>query len=98
MLIRYNKIVDLSLKLRKNMAIYPGDPQIDIQPIKTIAKDNVNMLSVKLGTHNGTHMDAPRHHIQTGYSLDRFPPSYFVNKAMKIDLVPDIEGPYTACK
>jgi arylformamidase len=93
MLIKYNKMIDLSLKLENDMAIYPGDPPIDITSLRTMEKDRVNMLGLNMSTHHGTHLDAPRHQLAEGESLDTLPLNMYINRAMKIDLVPVEEGP-----
>lgn len=88
----WKNIVDLSLPLSRTTPVYPGDPAIDLKEAKTIEKDRVNILSLKISTHHGTHFDAPFHQLGDGRTLDSFPPEYFVNKALKIDLTKTKEG------
>lgn len=57
------KIYDLSKELF-SAAVYPGDPAPQKTPFFEISETcpcNVTVLS--LGSHNGTHMDAPKHFV-----------------------------------
>ena len=90
--IEFTKIVDLSLKLHSNMALYPGDPPIDIRPILSMPGDRVNILGINMSTHHGTHVDAPYHQVADGRLLDEFPLDTFIKNAIKIDVVPGDEG------
>lgn len=57
------KIYDLSKELF-SAAVYPGDPAPSKTPFFEISEScpcNVTVLS--MGSHNGTHMDAPKHFV-----------------------------------
>ena len=57
------KIYDLSKELF-SAAVYPGDPAPQKTPFFEISETcpcNVTVLS--MGSHNGTHMDAPKHFV-----------------------------------
>ena len=88
-------IVDLSLTLRSRLAVYPGDPPIEIRRVRAMPEDEVNILELCLSTHHGTHLDAPSHQINGGRCLDEYPLSKFINHAVKIDLKPGKSGPCT---
>lgn len=93
MVIKYDKIIDLSLKLHNDMAIYPGDPPISIKPFRSMPEDRVNMLELKMSTHHGTHIDVPLHQVADGESLDQYYPPAFVKHTTKLDMVPESLGP-----
>ncbi len=93
MVIKYEKIVDLSLRLHNNMATYPGDPPISIRPLSFMPEDKMNMLGIDMSVHHGTHIDVPLHQMAGGASLDQYPPSMFVKNTMRLDLVPEVAGP-----
>jgi kynurenine formamidase len=75
------------------MAVYPGDPPIDIKPLRSMPEDKVNMLGLNMSTHHGTHIDAPYYQLTDGQCLDKFPPNVFIKRAMRIDICPQNEGP-----
>ncbi|MDQ3836778.1 MAG: cyclase family protein [Thermoproteota archaeon] len=67
------------------MRIYPGDPPPKFSPHATI-KDNVaNVTRITLGSHTGTHVDAPWHFLQEGNSIDIEPLTKFIGDAVVID-------------
>ncbi len=68
------------------MPVYPGDPQPSFDRAKTIAKDGVNISDLKLGSHTGTHMDAPLHFVEGGTPVDRIPVSKLFGEALVLDL------------
>lgn len=79
-------IVDLSHTLDSSVAIYPGDPSFSSCPHLTLSKDGVNVQSISLGSHSGTHIDAPFHFIANGKKVDEIPLATFVGPAIVADL------------
>ena len=80
----WKNIVDLSLPLSRTTPVYPGDPAIDLKEAKTIEKDRVNILSLKISTHHGTHFDAPFHQLGDGRTLDSFPRNILLTKPSRL--------------
>jgi arylformamidase len=53
-------IIDISLPLDTRLAVWPGDTEFDYQLVwKRSAGAAVNVGSVRMSTHCGTHVDAP---------------------------------------
>ncbi|KAI0077199.1 putative cyclase [Panus rudis PR-1116 ss-1] len=78
--------VDLSHALHEGMQIYPGDPQFTCCPALSLDADGWNVQSLSLGTHTGTHVDAPYHIIKDGQTIDALPISRFVGPVIVIDV------------
>ncbi|KAI0359221.1 putative cyclase [Trametes cingulata] len=78
--------VDLSHSLDENVQIYPGDPAYSCCPALTIAKDGLNVHSISVGSHTGTHVDAPYHFVEDGAQIDAIPLSAFIGNAVVIDV------------
>ncbi|KAI0628354.1 putative cyclase [Trametes polyzona] len=78
--------VDLSQPLDENVQIYPGDPAFSCCPVQTIEKDGINLHQISLGSHTGTHVDAPYHFVQDGARIDTIPLASFVGNAVIIDV------------
>jgi arylformamidase len=78
--------LDLTHTLENGMPVYPGDPSPSFERYATIEKEGVNLTRLVLGSHTGTHIDAPKHFIQGGEGIDRIPPSSFVGEAFAIDV------------
>ena len=85
------KFVDLSHPISNEMSTYPSDPDISIVREKEIHLDRTLLHRFTMGTHTGTHLDAPAHIISGGKTLDDFPLSSFTGKTVKVDLDSIIE-------
>ena len=79
------EIVDLSHPLRTGMQVYPGDPEVVIEPILHAETDWVNVLSVHMGSQSGTHVDSPFHVLNELPTLDQIPLQRFVGRWVLID-------------
>lgn len=67
------------------MQVYPGDPKPQFEPQATIKDDKVNVTRITLGSHTGTHIDAPRHFLQEGNGIEMEPLEKFIGEAVIID-------------
>lgn len=63
--------LDLTEVIENQMPFYPGDPHPYVSDFKTIDKDGANIKTLFLGTHSGTHVDAPHHFLKNGKTLDQ---------------------------
>ena len=79
------KIHDLTRTISQDMQVYEGDPQPKFDPHATIKDDKVNVTRITLGSHTGTHVDAPWHFLQEGNSIDMEPLDKFIGEAAIID-------------
>ena len=77
---------DLSVPLRTGMPVYPGDPEVRIASALTVEADGANVLSLGLGSHSGTHADAPLHVGNGWAALDELPLSLFGGVAEIVDV------------
>jgi arylformamidase len=51
---------DISVPLKSGMAHWPGDPPVRIEKVRYMAQgDEANLTTMAMGSHSGTHMDAP---------------------------------------
>ncbi len=82
------KLVDLSHPLVDGQVSYPNDPEIRITPHRTMASHGVNVSRITMGTHQGTHLDAPFHFFADGAALDQIPLERFYGPARLVDLAP----------
>jgi arylformamidase len=81
------RIIDVSLPIGKELLIWPGDPGIEVEPRKRIAKgDASNVSLLALGTHTGTHVDPPVHFIEGTEGVDRVSLDVLVGDAVVADL------------
>ena len=67
------RVFDISQEVY-GCAVWPGDPA----PTKTVLSDmtngdRYNLTALSMCAHNGTHIDAPRHFLLDGITVDRIP-------------------------
>lgn len=77
------RLYDISLPVENGGVIYPGNPEIHIERQQDMAKggsSNVSLLS--LGSHTGTHVDAPLHMIPGGAGVDAIPLDALIGPAI----------------
>lgn len=78
------KFVDLSVPINEDTPVYPGDPKTKIQPAGVLEKDGYEDHYVCIGTHVGTHIDAPRHMVAMGKNLDQIPVDRFIGQGVYV--------------
>lgn len=81
-----NSIIDLTQPLDSDMSIYPGDPTFALCAHSHIDTDGYSVQRISLGSHTGTHVDAPSHFIPPGKSIDQVPLASFIGHALVIDV------------
>jgi len=77
-------LVDLSHTIAEGMPAYPGDQPAEVRRVEV--EEPWRMLRLGLGTHTGTHIDAPRHFVPGGRSIDEYPLERFVLDAWVVHL------------
>jgi kynurenine formamidase len=90
--VNIKKIVDLSMPITAQTPIYPGDPKPHITPAATFAQNGYHVSRLVLGSHSGTHVDAPFHFRQDGLRIDEVPLTYFLGKGIVIDVTGKNDG------
>jgi arylformamidase len=82
------KIIDLTYNLETKMITYdaPWHPPFLIEQLASIDKEGRETRKVSFGTHTGTHIDAPRHFIIQGDTIETIPLEKLVGPVQIIDL------------
>jgi arylformamidase len=84
---RVSRYLDVSVPLAAAVPTYPGNPSFELQPIKRIANgDSSNVSRLIMGTHSGTHVDAPRHFFDEGAATDALALDLLIGRAHVVDL------------
>lgn len=84
-------IYDITVPLTTTMPVWPGDPPVAISPISQISqgkRSNVSLLT--LASHTGTHLDPPKHFIESGATLDQVALDTLIGPA-DVAYLPDAE-------
>lgn len=82
---RINRIVDLSVPVGPDTVVYPGDPVPVLTEHSTVAREGYNTLHVAMGSHTGTHVDAPYHVDDGAARIDEVPLDRFLGPAVVVD-------------
>lgn len=79
------RVIDLTHTIKEDMPVYPGTETPKLIPANTYEKDGFKETLMQMYTHTGTHMDPPAHLFPGRTTLDEFPVSQFIGKALVID-------------
>jgi arylformamidase len=80
------KYIDLTMPLNPSTPVYPGDPSVEVIIAAELGEAGYLDHVIKLGTHNGTHIDAPAHMVAGGKLLKDFAVERFIGPAKLIDV------------
>ncbi len=79
--------LDISVPISPGMLTYPGDPVVKFTRCTTQQQSlRITVTELCLGSHTGTHLDAPAHFGLSDVTADRVPPEVVVGPAEVIDL------------
>jgi arylformamidase len=85
------RIHDVSMPLRTGGLVYPNNPPISITAVQSIAAGaKANVSRIDLGSHTGTHVDAPKHFIDSGAGVDALPLDVLIGPARLIAFGDDV--------
>lgn len=81
------KLFDVTRPIHHAMPVYPGDPEVSVEPWLSIARGApVNVSRLAMGSHTGTHVDAPAHLREDASGVDRLPLDTLIGPARVFDL------------
>lgn len=84
------RLYDVSVLLSERTPTFPGNPPFAAEPVKRTSRgDSANVTALRMGTHTGTHVDAPRHFMDDRPGVDGLPLDLLIGPA----LVVEIAGP-----
>ena len=76
---------DLTRPITDGMATFPGDPAVAVSAARTVETDGYAVSALELGSHTGTHVDAPAHVFADGRTLDTYDVDRFIFDAAVVD-------------
>jgi len=79
-------IYDLSHELDEDTQVYPGDPTFACHSAANVKEHGYNVSSISIGSHTGTHIDAPYHFYDNGEAVDKLAVDMLVGPAVVVDL------------
>jgi arylformamidase len=82
-----NEWIDISVPIYTGMVHFPGDPPIEIShPNQSEQGDVCTVSHLSIGSHSGTHVDAPNHCLLDTEGVDRLSPEAWIGRARVIEI------------
>ncbi|HYQ13743.1 MAG TPA: cyclase family protein [Solirubrobacterales bacterium] len=79
--------IDVSVPVHAGMVHWPGDPEVKLERVQSIAKgDEANLTRIDMSAHTGTHMDAPLHFFEDDPGMEAFPLEIGMGRARVIGI------------
>ena len=84
---RVPKWLDVSVPLAPGLPTYPGNPAFELHPVKRIAEGaSSNVSRLVMGSHSGTHVDAPKHFFDDGAGVDALPLPLLLGRTRVVEI------------
>lgn len=84
-------IIDLTHPITPRMPVYfPWHPATEVVQTANYSQHHCLVNALTIGTHSGTHIDAPKHVIEGGAAIDEYDPQLWMLEAFVCDLTPRI--------
>jgi arylformamidase len=81
------RLIDISVPLRSGMVHWPDNPPVRIERMLDMERGDVaNVSKISLGSHTGTHMDAPIHFVRAGEGMDQLPLDATIGRARLVEI------------
>jgi kynurenine formamidase len=80
------EIIDLSHVIQDNMPVHPYDGSVNVHEDKILAKDKYNNSRLETGMHAGTHIDAPRHFLNSDMYISDYDLERFIGRGCLLDV------------
>jgi arylformamidase len=81
------KIHDVTVPLTPDLPTFPGDPPFAVTFTHRIADGQpYNVARIALGSHSGTHVDAPYHFLADGATVEQLPLEILIGKCRVVEL------------
>lgn len=81
-----HRFYDLTHSLGCETPVFPGDKPVRLHRVAEIPSQGYRAARMELGTHAGTHVDAPAHLLPDGARLGDLPLDLWVGRALLLDL------------
>jgi len=82
------RIIDLSFPIHEGMTTFPSHwhPMVEVSQLGRHGIEDRESRKLVIGTHTGTHVDAPLHFVRGGTTIDKLPLDLMTGPASLVDL------------
>ncbi len=89
------KIYDITRTINPSLAVWPGDTPFSAEVILEMSQGaSINLTTITLSSHTGTHADAPYHYQTDGPPIDALPLEPYLGPATLVTVAKEA-GPLT---
>jgi len=79
--------IDVSMPITDGMLVWPTDPPVEIATFKSPTQgDRSTVSKLTMGTHAGTHIDAPRHFLPEAEGIEALDLDVLIGECMVLDV------------
>lgn len=79
--------IDVTVPIHDGMVHWPGDPAVQVGRLKELSRgDDSRVSDLRLGSHTGTHVDAPAHFLLDGQPIDELLAELTVGTARVVEI------------
>ncbi len=79
-------LIDLTHPLNNRLPVYwPWHPKTDLSPTSSYEENKCLVHRLAVGTHSGTHIDAPSHFYAGAKNIDEMPLDLWISQAQVVD-------------
>lgn len=79
-------LIDITVSISHHLPVWPGDPAVILKTLTTLENASCHLSSISMSLHTGTHIDAPKHYIENGLSLDQVPLESLIGRTRVIEI------------
>ena len=85
------EIYDISIPLNDETPVWEGDRGVSISHPESITEgDDFNVSRMEMGVHAGTHIDAPKHLFDDGYTVDQIDLKHLIGPVQVLEIPENI--------
>jgi len=86
------ELIDISVPLDEDLPTWPGSPGFDLKPLQRMEEGAVaNVSCLTCDVHTGTHIDAPRHFVADGKTVEQLSLDLLVGPAVVVRIPDEVD-------
>lgn len=74
------RVIDITMELNDRVAVYKSDPHVHLDPYASVEENGYAVTEIVMGSHSGTHVDAPSHILADGHTVLDIPLDLMIGK------------------
>lgn len=86
------KVIDISWPLSNDMTAYKDRNVVQITAVKKFQQEHARESRITIGSHSGTHVDAPSHFLDTGVTIDQISLDNLIGPCVVIDMTQCVDA------